>query len=202
MPSYRHWINPLLALIAICQVIYFLSRRFSTVPKLQNVSSYMPNMPHTPNLPAFLGGKKSPPSSAVAEIKHPIAKLMEDAESEFRRKVNGQSRTLSKAVEEYERRYKRPPPRGFDDWFKFAVDNEVRIIDEYDSMVKDLRPFENMSGEELRARALQVRFLVLFDSVSLTLDDFLFLSFSFFRWGCFLLSTSFEYRMENPKSLK
>lgn len=81
---------------------------------------------------------------------------MEESEASFRAKINGQSRSLEKAVAEYERRYRRPPPRGFDDWFKFAVENKVRIIDEYDSMMKDLEPFGAISGEELRARALQV----------------------------------------------
>jgi hypothetical protein len=95
-------------------------------------------------------------SQAVTQMKHPIAKLMEDAEADFRAMINRQSRTLEKAVAEYERRYGRPPPKGFDDWFSFTVENKVRIIDEYDSMIKDFKPFESMSGGELRSRALQV----------------------------------------------
>ena len=154
MASFRHWVNPILALVAILQVIYFLSRRSNSVSKpLQNVSAYIPK---TPKLPSFLEGTKKPSAAAMAHMKHPIAKLMEDAEADFRAKINRQSRSLDKAVAEYERRYGRPPPKGFDDWFKFAVDNKVRIIDEYDSMIKDLKPFEEISGAELRARALQV----------------------------------------------
>lgn len=150
----RHWVNPILGLIAIIQVIYFLSRRSQTVPKqLQNVSAYIPPVPKLPN---FLTRKKKP-SSAIAHMKHPIAKLMEDAEADFRATVRRQSHNVDKAAEEYKRRYGRYPPKGFEDWFKFAVENKVRIIDEYDSMIKDLKPFEELSGAELRARALQVR---------------------------------------------
>ena len=31
---------------------------------------------------------------------------------------------------EYKRRYKRAPPPGFDDWYAFAVDHDVILIDE------------------------------------------------------------------------
>lgn len=48
------------------------------------------------------------------------------------------------------------PPKGFDDWFAFAQANDVKIIDEYDSLVNDLAPFWNLPGEEVRRRAQQV----------------------------------------------
>jgi hypothetical protein len=47
---------------------------------------------------------------------HPIFELMERAEKAWAAKVNGASRTLEAAVLEYERRYSRPPPLGFDHW--------------------------------------------------------------------------------------
>ena len=90
-------------------------------------------------------------------IVHPIPKLMADAQSKFKMMVGGQSKTLAEAVKEYKRRYGRNPPKGFDEWFEFAKENGVKIIDEYDRLVQDLEPFWGMSGEELRRRALQVR---------------------------------------------
>jgi hypothetical protein len=47
---------------------------------------------------------------------HPIYELIERAEQEWQSKLKRASSSLDEAVEEYERRYKRPPPKGFDDW--------------------------------------------------------------------------------------
>jgi hypothetical protein len=41
-----------------------------------------------------------------------------------------QSKTLPQAVTEYKRRYGRPPPRGFDQWWKFARRNDIKIVDD------------------------------------------------------------------------
>ena len=88
---------------------------------------------------------------------HPIPKLMTDAETNFRKLLSKQSRSLKGAVKEYKKRYRRDPPKGFDRWWKFAVDNDVKMIDEYDGLVADLAPFWEISAEELRRRAAQVR---------------------------------------------
>lgn len=47
---------------------------------------------------------------------HPIYELIENAEAEWDAKVARSSKTLKAAVIEYERRYERPPPLGFDKW--------------------------------------------------------------------------------------
>jgi hypothetical protein len=95
-------------------------------------------------------------------IIHPIPKLMAEAQGKFVKMITGQSKTLADAVKEYKRRYRRNPPKGFDEWFEFAKENGVKIIDEYDQLARDLEPFWGMSGEELRRRAIQVRERVLF----------------------------------------
>jgi hypothetical protein len=94
--------------------------------------------------------------SASVITEHPIPKLMADAEVQFRKLLSKQSRTLKAAVNEYQRRYKRNPPKGFDKWWRFAKENDVKMVDEYDGLVEDLAPFWEISGEELRRRALQV----------------------------------------------
>ena len=48
--------------------------------------------------------------------KHPILELMETSEIQWKRKLEHQSKTLKQAVNEYKRRYKRSPPKGFDVW--------------------------------------------------------------------------------------
>ncbi|KAH9947861.1 capsular associated protein [Amylocystis lapponica] len=84
---------------------------------------------------------------------HPIPKLMVEAEDKFRKLLSRQSKTLEQAVAEYHSRYGRSPPRGFDEWWRFARDNEVLMIDEYDNIVEDLEPFWELTGEQLRQRA-------------------------------------------------
>ncbi len=97
-------------------------------------------------------------TSSVATINtHPISKLIEAAEEQYRTKVSQQSQTLEDAVAEYKRRYHRPPPKGFDAWWRFAKDNDVIMVDEYDGLMEDLEPFWSMPGQELRRRSRQVR---------------------------------------------
>ena len=98
-------------------------------------------------------------------IHHPIPKLMADARATFDTMLSRQSKTLDQAVAEYERRYSRKPPKGFDEWFKFAKDNDAVIIDEYDQLSRDLQPFWAFSGEEIRRRCIQVGFLPSVDLV-------------------------------------
>lgn len=50
---------------------------------------------------------------------HPIYELVRDAQGRWDKKLERASRTLKQAVKEYKRRYKRAPPRGFDDWCVF-----------------------------------------------------------------------------------
>jgi hypothetical protein len=110
----------------------------------------------------FLRAKAQAPRQP---IQHPIPKLMADARDAFDHKLARQSKTLPEAVSEYRRRYKRDPPRGFDEWFAFAQVHGATIIDEYDQLAKDLEPFWHFSGEELRRRCLQVGHLPSVDLV-------------------------------------
>lgn len=48
--------------------------------------------------------------------RHPIEVLIEDAQRRWNDKVAKQSRTLKEAVQGYKLRYRRNPPKGFDDW--------------------------------------------------------------------------------------
>jgi hypothetical protein len=89
---------------------------------------------------------------------HPIPKLMDNAESAFRSKIARQSKTLQAAVAEYRRRYGRPPPKGFDDWWNFAKERNVIMVDEYDGLVRDLEPFWDLPGNVFRRRAVLVSF--------------------------------------------
>jgi hypothetical protein len=101
----------------------------------------------------FLRAKAQAPKPPIV---HPIPNLMADARTAFDQKIAGQSKTLAAAVAEYNRRYGRNPPKGFDEWYEFATKNGAIIIDEYDALASSMEPFWLFSGEEVRRRCLQV----------------------------------------------
>ncbi|GAA5875922.1 hypothetical protein JCM8547_008348 [Rhodosporidiobolus lusitaniae] len=84
---------------------------------------------------------------------HPIAHLISRAEEEWDDLLRRQSQTLEQAVEEYERRYGMKPPAGFDAWWRYAMENRVILVDEYDQIHSDLLPFFSLQPSELRRRA-------------------------------------------------
>jgi hypothetical protein len=47
---------------------------------------------------------------------HPIFGLISRAEKQWEAKLRGASKTFQEVVQEYKRRYKRAPPKGFDHW--------------------------------------------------------------------------------------
>ncbi|KAF8656662.1 hypothetical protein AX16_002465 [Volvariella volvacea WC 439] len=75
---------------------------------------------------------------------HPIFRLMAEAEANWEKKLGEASRTLEEAVDEYRRRYRRMPPKGFDKWWKYVTDHNVQLPDEYDQIFEDLEPFWGM----------------------------------------------------------
>lgn len=63
-------------------------------------------------------------------LTHPIEELMRDNKQRWEDLLKRQSKSLEQAVKEYKRRYGRLPPKGFDKWYKYCVDNNVKIIDD------------------------------------------------------------------------
>ncbi|KWU47161.1 glycosyltransferase family 90 protein [Rhodotorula sp. JG-1b] len=84
--------------------------------------------------------------------RHPIHVLIDRAEKKWKEKVERQSRTLSEAVREYKHRYRRNPPKGFDDWWRFCEENNVQLRDEYDQINHDLAPHWALEGHDSRHR--------------------------------------------------
>lgn len=84
---------------------------------------------------------------------HPIEVLNADAKKEFAAMVAGQSKTLAEASTEYQRRYNRPPPPGFDVWFTRAIRQNATIIDNFDTVMTTLEPFWRFAPQEIRTRA-------------------------------------------------
>jgi hypothetical protein len=84
---------------------------------------------------------------------HPIWQLIKDAEQNFEKKFETQSKSLAEAVTEYRRRYGIHPPPNFDKWYEFAKARNVQMIDEYDSIHHSLRPFWGLKPSTIRNRA-------------------------------------------------
>ncbi|KAJ4494402.1 hypothetical protein C8R41DRAFT_794231 [Lentinula lateritia] len=86
--------------------------------------------------------------STLTYSTHPITRMMDEAEERFRAKVERQSKTLPEAIEEYKRRYGMPPPKGFDGWWEYTRKYDVVLVDEYDTLMRDLAPFYALRGQK------------------------------------------------------
>jgi hypothetical protein len=95
--------------------------------------------------------KKPPP--IISLDGHPIPKLIEDAEDRYYAMRDSQSRSLQEAVNEYKRRYKMNPPPNFDKWYEFAKLHNAVMIDEYDTIYHQLKPFWSLEPKQIRDRA-------------------------------------------------
>ncbi|GAA5991217.1 hypothetical protein JCM11641_001623 [Rhodosporidiobolus odoratus] len=91
--------------------------------------------------------------SAPQDRLHPMSHLISRAEEEWDTLLRKQSQTLDQAVEEYKARYKMNPPAGFDAWWRYAMQNRIVLVDEYDQIYDDLLPFFSLPPSELRRRA-------------------------------------------------
>lgn len=86
---------------------------------------------------------------------YPIHEVIDSHRADFDRFVKGQSANLDECAHEYMRRYAMHPPPNFDQWFKFATENGVINVDEYDTVFRDLQPFWGIPPHIIRVRALE-----------------------------------------------
>ena len=89
--------------------------------------------------------------TSPAGLTHPILGLLRDGEIKWKDRMARQSKTIEQAVGLYQRKWGRPPPKGFDLWsvhrcfrivianpsirWQFAQSNHVLLPDEYDAWV-------------------------------------------------------------------
>lgn len=123
----------------------------STAPTKSKPTSQSPVV--WEDLPVVTGGPK--PKAAPDVAVHPIIHLVRDAQKEFSELKKRQSKSLDEAVKEYRRRYGMPPPPHFDTWYKFAVNNNVQLIDEFDMINDMMIPFWGLQPKTIRARVTE-----------------------------------------------
>jgi len=105
----------------------------------------------------FLGWFQIPPSKTTL-TSHPVEMLMNEASEQAKGWLDqaSHSETLTETVEEYLRRYQHYPPPGFDAWYRYATERSSLVIDDFDSMVEDLKPFWGISPARIRELTQEV----------------------------------------------
>lgn len=83
---------------------------------------------------------------------HPIEHLITEKRLHFDRLLEKQSKTVDEAVVEYQRRYQRRPPVGFDKWFQLAQEYDFMLPDEFDTFMQSLEPFNGIHPAVLQQR--------------------------------------------------
>ncbi|KAF9268388.1 hypothetical protein L218DRAFT_954750 [Marasmius fiardii PR-910] len=73
--------------------------------------------------------------------RHPVHDLVKRSQRLWQEKLSGASKTLRDAVDEYERRYLRRPPMGFEKWWAYVKKHDVQLPDEYDQIWRDIEVF-------------------------------------------------------------
>ncbi|PLW06531.1 hypothetical protein PCASD_24354 [Puccinia coronata f. sp. avenae] len=94
-----------------------------------------------------------PALPAYVNERHPILDLISRAEQEWNDTLARRSTSLVEGVSEYWRRYGKPPPYGFDQWWAYADRERVVLKDHYDQIQRDLIPFLALHPQLLRHRA-------------------------------------------------
>lgn len=92
------------------------------------------------------------PNEANAYEEHPVHGLIRDAKDAWQAKLSRQSRTYDEAVREYRRRNRRDPPPGFVEWYRWARENDVQLIDEFDMISKQIEVYLAIRPSVLRER--------------------------------------------------
>ncbi|KAL9104844.1 MAG: hypothetical protein Q9163_000230 [Psora crenata] len=81
---------------------------------------------------------------------HPIATLMQEADTAFRKYEDERSKSFRETVRTYRRSHGRHPPPGFKEWYKYARKKNVHNIDDFQQIMDDIRPFWAVEPKVLR----------------------------------------------------
>ncbi|KAG5984255.1 hypothetical protein E4U55_005526 [Claviceps digitariae] len=113
------------------------------VPEKQDKTGQQPGSPQTA-------------PSLDSDGRHPIDKLIFDAQHEFAALASGESKTVQEAAQAYRQRRGRHPPPRFDKWFEYARSHNAVIVESFfDQIYHDLEPFWGVNPAPMRREASQ-----------------------------------------------
>ncbi|KAI9206140.1 glycosyl transferase family 90-domain-containing protein [Polychytrium aggregatum] len=102
--------------------------------------------------------EQAPTTRDTYEVKAPAYVLNTTAEQKIAKAMNlirlleaSQSQTLQAAISTYRLKTGRNPPKHYDKWFAYAREKQC-LIDNYDTLHKDLEPFFKLPPQEFRDR--------------------------------------------------
>ncbi|KAK6544633.1 F-actin-capping protein subunit beta [Orbilia ellipsospora] len=87
----------------------------------------------------------------------PIEQLFINSYNSYRQFLNRQSKTLKEAIINYQVRYNRDPPPGFDEWFTYAKEKNAVVIDDYDRIEDSLEVYRLLPAEDFEKRMNDLR---------------------------------------------
>ncbi|KAI0020333.1 hypothetical protein F4780DRAFT_791957 [Xylariomycetidae sp. FL0641] len=133
------------ALVALGQVIFVLPPHSKAKSALW-IFALVPLVPYLANLLAIHRDQ----ASIIQTHDHPVEALIQQARADFDDLVRRQSDSYPAARAEYQRRYRAPPPPGFEAWYDFAKQHRSPIIDDFDTLYEGISPLWSLSGQEIR----------------------------------------------------
>ncbi len=104
---------------------------------------------------------------------HPIDLFMYEAASTHQSYAQqaSASHTLEQAVANYLTRYKNHPPPNFDAWYRYASERHSMIVDDFDSIHRDLLPYFALSPKEIRDRTQRLLQTPWHNATGITIRD-------------------------------
>ncbi|GAA5828700.1 hypothetical protein JCM11251_005843 [Rhodosporidiobolus azoricus] len=140
----------LFGMFAVLALIVLLARLSFIPSPHEKVATHL-----VPYMPSAVANLIRPADGPAAP--HPIIPLLTTARDNWDKKVAGQSTTFDRATRTYKSRYGMAPPPGFDKWFAFATQGRNHsLVDEYDQLMEDLKPFRDLTPQELRRRTAEL----------------------------------------------
>ena len=105
-----------------------------------------------PGLPRKPWHENDKPSDTPLEPvdAHPISRLMQEADKNWRKYEEGRSTSFRQTVRNYRRKHGRHPPPAFKEWYKYARSRNVHNIDDFDQIMDDIRPFWAVEPKVIR----------------------------------------------------